>query len=175
MQNPHPLLVHFPIAFLIAFAVATFLALVVRRPGLERFARACLFVGSAAAAVTVISGFLAEQRVAPVAAAAEAIGEHRLFAYTTLAVAALLSALAAIAPRHPSRTAAFRVALAGGAVVLIVALVMTAHEGGELVHEFGVGTAMTGPDGPLHEGGQPGDAAPRATNDAPAPTGEDFR
>jgi uncharacterized membrane protein len=174
VQNPHPLLVHFPIAFLCAFAVAALLALVVRRPGLDRFARACLFTGTAAAAVTVVSGFLAEQRVAPVAAAAHAIGEHRLLAYATLLVAALLSALAAVAPRHPARAAAFRLGQAGGAVVLLTVLVLTAREGGELVHEFGVGTALTGPGGRLHEGAAPG-VAPRAGEGAPAPTGEDFR
>lgn len=174
MQNPHPLLVHFPIAFLAAFAAATLLGLVVRRPGLAGFARSSLFVGAAAAALATGSGFLAEQGVAPVAAAAGSIAEHRLFAYLTLALAALLCALEAVAPRHPGRAGAFRAARAVGALLLLGILVQTAHEGGELVHEHGVGTALTAPGGPLHEGA-PAGVAPRPAPGAPAPTGRDFR
>ena len=161
VQNPHPLLVHFPIAFLSTFVVATLLSLVVRRPGLERFARACLFVGAAAAGVTVVSGFLAEQGVARVAAAQDALDEHRLAGYGVLALAAVLVALAVVTPRRPARAGAFRGAAAVLALALGATLVLAAHEGGELVHEYGVGTGMTAPGGPLHE-----------TNDPDLPTGK---
>ncbi|MEO6463452.1 MAG: DUF2231 domain-containing protein, partial [Candidatus Eisenbacteria bacterium] len=126
MQNPHPLLVHFPIAFLIAFALATLLALVVRRPGLAAFARACLFVGTAAAAVTVLSGFLAEQSVAPVARARPDIEDHRLFGYGVLSLSGLLTALAVIAPRHAARAGLVRAAQSVGSLVLLVVLWLTA-------------------------------------------------
>ena len=172
MQNPHPLLVHFPIAFLFGFVAATFLALVVRHPGVERFARACLFVGTAAAGVAVISGFLAEQTVARVAGAANELAKHRLAGYTTLALAAVLTAVAAVAPRHPQRAGAIRGATLAGALALGGTLLFTAKEGGELVHEYGVGTHLTGPNGPLHEAEA---AAPAAPDDAPKPTGKDFR
>ena len=172
MQNPHPLLVHYPIAFLSAFVAATLLAFVVRRPGVERFARACLFVGAACAAVTVASGFLAEQSVARVAAAQGAIEKHRLAGYGVLALAALLVGLAVVAPRHPSRDGVFRATTAALALVLGGTLLFAAHEGGELVHDHGVGTRMTAPGGPLHEGA-PSDAPARDT--APNPTGRDFR
>ncbi len=175
MQNPHPLLVHFPIAFLVAFAVSALLLLVLPHPGLDRFARASLFVGTAAAALAVVSGFFAEQTVAPVRAAAETIGEHRLLAYGTLLVAAALTALAVIAPRHPAWAGRFRAAQGVGALALLGLVVMTAREGGELVHEFGVGTALTAPGGPVHDVGAPKRATPQATNDAPAPSGKDFR
>jgi len=176
VQNPHPLLVHFPIAFLVAFAGGALLSLVLPHPGIERFARTCLFVGTAAAAVVVVSGFLAEQSVARVAAAAEPIAEHRLFGYGTLITAAALTALAVIAPRHPARAGALKMIQGAGAVVVLALLFLTAHEGGELVHEFGVGTALTAPGGPLHEtGGGRDSAAPRTPGDAPAPSGKDFR
>ena len=172
MQNPHPLLVHFPIAFLLAFAAATLLALFVHRPGLVAFARACLYLGTAAAAVTVVTGFLAEQTVAPVAAARGDIEKHRTFGYVVLGLSAVLSALAAVAPRFPARAGQFRTVLAVGAVAVAGFLYLAGEEGGELVHEHGVGTRMTAPGGPLHEA--PGDA-PRAPEDAPAPTRRDFR
>jgi len=174
VQNPHPLLVHFPIAFLTAFAVSALLLLVVRRNGLERFARASLFVGTAAAAVTVISGFLAEQSVAPVRAAAQDIEKHRLAGYAVLATAAALSALAFLEPKFAARAGALRAGRAIGALVLLAALLLAGAEGGELVHEHGVGTALTAPGGPLHDPAA-ADTAPRGTDDAPAPTGKDFR
>jgi uncharacterized membrane protein len=174
VQNPHPLLVHFPIAFLLAFGAATLLSLVVHRPGLTAFARACLFLGTAAAAVTVVSGFLAEQSVARVAAARGEIEEHRTFGYVVLGLAASLSALAAVAPRFPARAGQLRVLEAVGAVAIVVFVFLAAEEGGELVHEHGVGTKLTAPGGPLHEPATPGGER-GAPEGAPAPTGRDFR
>ena len=173
MQNPHPLLVHFPIAFLVAFGLATLLALVVHRPGLAAFSRACLFVGTAGAAVAVLSGFLAEQSVAPVARARHHVEDHRLFGYGVLLLSGLLTSLAVIAPRHAARAGTLRAAQAIGSCALLVVLWLAAHEGGELVHEHGVGTELTAPGGPLHEGATPGPT--QVPNDAPAPSRRDFR
>lgn len=175
MQNPHPLLVHYPIAFLVVFAVSTLLLLVRPRPGLDRFARACLFVGTAAAALTVISGFLAEQNVAPVRAAAEPLTTHRTAGYVVLATACALTALAIVEPRLAARAGLLRATRSIGALVLLAALFLAGKEGGELVFEHGVGTRMTAPGGPLHDKSAPPSAAPQATGDAPAPSGKDFR
>ncbi len=172
MQNPHPLVVHFPIAFLFGFVAATLLALVVRRPGLDQFARACLFVGTAAAGVAVVTGFLADQTVARVSDAASPLGKHRVAGYAVLGLSALLTALAVVARRHPARAATFRTAGLAGALVLGGTLFFAAKEGGELVHDYGVGTRLTGPDGPLHETQA---ANPAQPDDAPKPTGKDFR
>ena len=174
MQNPHPLLVHFPVAFLFGFVAATLLALVVHRPGVERFARACLFVGTAAAGVAVVSGFLAEQTVARVADAASELDKHRLAGYSVLALSAVLTALTVVAPRHPQRAGVIRGATLAGALALGGTLLFAAKEGGELVHHYGVGTRLTGPNGPLHEA-QTGHRGPAAPEGAPAPTGKDFR
>lgn len=174
MQNAHPLVVHFPIAFLAGFAAATLLALVVRRPGLERFARACLYVGTPAAAVAVISGFYADQTVAPVAAAQGALGKHRLAGYGVLALASTLTALHVVAPRHPGRAGLVRTLSVVGAIAIGGTLWYAAHEGGELVHDYGVGTRMTGPGGPLAEDPS-SPAPPPPTDTAPRPTRSDFR
>jgi uncharacterized membrane protein len=175
VQNPHPLLVHYPIAFLVVFAVSTLLLLVRPRPGLDRFARACLFVGTAAAALTVISGFLAEQNVAPVRAAAEPLTTHRTAGYVVLATACALTALAIVEPRLAARAGLLRATRSIGALVLLAALFLAGKEGGELVFEHGVGTRMTAPGGPLHDPSAPPSTKPQATGDAPAPSGKDFR
>jgi uncharacterized membrane protein len=175
VQNPHPLLVHYPIAFLAAFAVSALILLVRPRPGLASFARACLFVGTAAAGLAVVSGFLAEQSVAPVRSAAEPIATHRTAGYVVLATACALTALAIVEPRLTARAGLVRAARSIGALVLLVALVAAGKEGGELVFEHGVGTRMTAPGGALHDPAAPPTTKPQATGDAPAPSGQDFR
>jgi uncharacterized membrane protein len=173
VQNPHPLVVHFPIAFLVAACLATFLHAWLRRDGLRRFARASLFLGTAAAGIAVLTGFLAEQSVAPVARAAEAMGEHRTYGYLVLGCAAALTVLAVLEARLAARAALATSARLLGHAALLLVVVLAAHEGGELVHGFGVGTALTAPGGPLAEKAPP--LQPTAPKDAPVPSGSDFR
>jgi len=172
VQNFHPLFTHFPIALLLTSVAATFAGALLKRPNAPALARALLYLGTVAAAVTVVTGFLAAQSVAPVAGTQHTIEEHQNYAYVLLGVAAALSAWTFVSWRRAQ--AAPRPAglwlIAQLALALLVAL--TANEGGELVHEHGVGTRMTAPGGPLHDA-----AATRAPADstAPMPTGRDFK
>lgn len=172
MQNLHPLLVHFPIAFLLGSVVAALLAHANGRPGAHLVARALLYAGTLAAALTALNGFFSAQAVAPVAGMREVIAEHQTFAYVLLALACFLSGWSLVSWRRrrlPPKPAALWL---GGQAALLALLVLTAMEGGELVHELGVGTKLTAPGGPLHDpaaGDAPVDSA------APRPTGRDFR
>lgn len=171
MQNGHPLVIHFPLAFLTVAALAVLAGTFVRPAWLVPFARVCLYVGTLGAIVAVISGFFAAQTVARVAAAAEELSEHQTYGYTTLGVAAALSAWSLVARRrgHASPRPAALWLL--GNVALLAAVFATGNEGGELVHEYGVGTALTAPAGPLHEG--EAGTAPQARDSVP--TARDFR
>ena len=91
MQNPHPLVVHFPLALLLTSATAALYGTLRRAEGATAFARALLYLGTAACAVAVVTGFLAAQSVTRVARATEAVGEHQNFAYALLALACVLS------------------------------------------------------------------------------------
>jgi uncharacterized membrane protein len=173
VQNPHPLVVHFPLALLLTSVVAALYAAARGAGAVAGFARALLWLGTAACAVAVITGFLAAQSVAPVKAAADTIHEHQNFAYALLALAATLSGWSFVAwmrthaaPRPTSLWVAAQVALG-------VLLVLTGRDGGRLVHNYGVGTALTAPGGQLHESRA---AAPTPTSPAapPRPAGSDF-
>ncbi len=173
MQNVHPLLVHFPIALLLTSVAATFTGALLRRPTAPGVARALLYLGTLAAAVTVVSGFLAAQSVARVHGTREIIEEHQNYAYVLLGIAAALSAWSIISWRRAQaapRPVWLWLALQ---LAMVLFVVLTGNEGGELVHEHGVGTKLTAPGGPLHETAAVS-AAP-IDSSAPRPTGRDFR
>ena len=173
MQNFHPLFVHFPIALLLTSVAAAFAGALLKRPDAPGVARALLYLGTLAAAVTVVTGFLAAQHVAPVAGTKDILSEHQNYAYGLLAAAVALSAWSFVAWRRaqaaPRPTWSWLLAQLG----LVVLVVLTANEGGELVHEHGVGTSLTAPGGPLHNPAA-AHAAP-ADSTAPKPTGRDFK
>ena len=172
MQNFHPLLVHFPIAFLLGSVLAALVAHFSGRPGAHLVARVLLYAGTLAATFTALNGFFSAQAVAPVAGMREVIEEHQTYAYVLLAIACFLSGWSLVSWRRrrlPPKPAALWLV---GQAALVALLVLTAKEGGELVHELGVGTKLTAPGGPLFDpaaGGAPADTS------APNPTGRDFR
>jgi len=172
MQNFHPLFVHFPIALLFTSAVVALWAQATRRPGAHLVARVLLWLGTLGAAAAVVTGFLGEQSVARVTGAHDVIEEHERYAYILLGLSALLSAWAIVSWRRRGAPPAPAALWILGQVALLAMLVLTANEGGELVHELGVGTKLTAPGGPLYDAAA--QAAPADTS-APNPTGKDFR
>jgi uncharacterized membrane protein len=149
MQNFHPLLVHFPIALLLLAALLELLRLVTRRPHFAPAAGWFLYLGALAAVFAAGSGWLAEQTVAPVAAAHEELEKHEKFGYVTLGVAAALVFWRVATGRRGGPRPRWLYTLTLLALAGLVAL--TAHEGGELVYQHGVGTRITAPGGPLAE------------------------
>jgi uncharacterized membrane protein len=168
MQNFHPLIVHFPIVLLLLAALFELLRLFLRRDPFDQLARWSLYLGALAAVAGAASGWVAEQTVAPVAAAHEVLEKHEKAGYVTAGFAAVLLSWRVATGRRggPRPRWIFTVAL----LALAALVAFTAHEGGELVYEHGVGTSITAPDGPLAE--DPA-AQPQTTPDVP--TGKDFR
>jgi uncharacterized membrane protein len=166
MQNFHPLFVHFPVAFLAAALVAEALYVARRRRALDAFARWLLYLGTAAAAATVLSGWLGLQTVARVRAAHDALAAHERLGYLVLGTSAVLAFWrAGTGPRGgPAPRWLFLLGLAG----LLGLVVRTAQLGGALVYEHGVGTALTAPGGPLAE-------EPDTTAGRRPPAGDEFR
>jgi uncharacterized membrane protein len=169
MQNIHPMIVHFPIALLFLAGIFELVYLFLRKPEFDLVGRWLLYLGTIGAGLAALSGWLGEQTVAPVAAAHDVIEKHQRFAYFTLGISALLSFWrAATQPRGGPRP---RPLFAAGLVVLLTLLWYTGHEGGELVFEYGVGTEMTEPEGPLGEDPE----AASDHSDPDVPTSKDFK
>jgi len=182
VQNPHPLVVHFPLALLLVSAAAALWGTLRRAESAAAFARALLYLGTLACAVAVVTGFLAAQSVTRVQRALDTVSEHQNFAYALLALACLLSGWAFVAAHRLRRAPGPRALWLAGQLALATLVVLTGKEGGELVHRFGVGTALTARGGPLFEAPAPAPGATAGTaadstspHAPPRPSGRDFR
>lgn len=63
LANIHPLLVHFPIAFLSLFVLIDFIGTVAKKMALRQFAGSLLYLGTFFSVLTVIAGFSAAETV----------------------------------------------------------------------------------------------------------------
>lgn len=150
----HPLLVHFPIALLVVTPVALLVALFVPRIRREvcigSFALAAL--GTLSLVLAAAAGEAAGEAAKHTAAVQQVLEEHEELAETARTLFIVLTVMLGVVVWGPSlrkrrlpqgvETVLVVVMLAffaGGVVVLANA----AHQGGRLVHEFGVRAAMS--------------------------------
>lgn len=146
--NIHPMIVHFPIAFLLGAIGADLLSLVVRRWAWLRPATVALYViGGASAVLTYVTGTWAADAVSVPAEAQSVLTEHSNLAWWTMwffGVYALLRLGA-----HLWSTTEGRVAVQG--VLFLVALggsyllYETGDHGAEMVYRHGVGVQQAAP------------------------------
>ena len=135
--NLHPLLVHFPIALLIASFLFDLIAALSKRDTFEKAAFWNLTFGLIAAAVTAVAGLQAEESVPPFPAMRETVERHETLAFITLGAFALLF-LWRVA-KGGKLFVRFRVYYLLLAFIGVLSLSATAYYGGELVYKFGVG------------------------------------
>jgi len=151
----HPLVVHFPIALLFVAPVFVVIA-AARRSRWTPFGASALVLialGTLSIMVAMSTGEAAEDAAEAVADADAVLDEHEelaerarlIFVGLTVLYAALL-----LAPRLTAQAATARYAVIANLVFLapylagLAALANTAHEGGRLVHEFGVRAPVAG-------------------------------
>jgi uncharacterized membrane protein len=151
----HPLVVHFPVALLLVAPLLILLSLIPGRfsLGLSLSAFGLLLLGTIGAWVAVETGEAAEDFAKGIAGADAVLDRHEdlaeitrnAFTALTLVYGGLVAAGIFVRkplPKFlmPSLTGVYL--LAYGAACIVLA--NTAHEGGRLVHEFGVRSAMKG-------------------------------
>ncbi len=124
----HPVLVHFPIALILAAAAAELIAIHTRRAAWRAIAVANVRAGAAMGAFTAIAGWgLAS---APFVEPTRLLAWHR---WTGIAGAAVAISAALLSPRSqvesPRSVLAYQAALFGGAAIVAIA----GHLGGTLV------------------------------------------
>lgn len=140
----HPVAVHFPIALLFA---GLGLRLAQLRKGAASWqAEACswaLWLGTASAWAAFGLGLLAEETAPHVPAAWEALYDHELSAKWTLA---LFTALCVVRWAERGKALPRRFAAASLALWLAACgvLARTAHLGGRVVYDFGMGVVLEG-------------------------------
>jgi uncharacterized membrane protein len=137
LQNYHPLLVHFPIAFIYGAALLYFLAWILANDGLKWAAFSMLVLGALSAAVTLASGFYA----APGLMIAQSVREELLRHHKRLMVAAssvtgALTIWALIARPMPTR---LRAIFLLGLVLVVLLIASGADFGGAMVYGYNAG------------------------------------
>lgn len=137
MPNIHPLLVHFPIAFLLGALVLQALGVLSGREDWQRTARVLLYLGAIGAVAAATSGWFAEETVEHSEASHEVLELHQTLMLITTSLAVVLAVVAWFGKRINGRQ--LQVFLLVG--LLMVALIMTlgADRGGQLVYQFATG------------------------------------
>lgn len=157
IQNIHPLLVHFPIAFLSAFFALDLIGTLAKKAQWRAAASWLLYFGTIATVLTVVSGFMAADSVAHGENVHDLMERLEQTGIAVLVIAVLLS-IWRIAGGGVIRGAANGFFLASTAL-LCALTALSADLGGLLVYKYGVGVAaVTQPeDGHVHALGHSGD------------------
>jgi uncharacterized membrane protein len=146
MDNIHPLLVHFPIAFLSAFFVLDLVGTLAKKPQWRSVAGWFLYFGTVAAFFTVIAGFIAASSVPHGQNVHDIMEHHEHFGISVLSLAVVLSAW-----RMKSGGL-----IRGGAnsfflilsALMCVLMMLGADLGGLMVYHYGVAVeAVQAPEG----------------------------
>ncbi|HSA59312.1 MAG TPA: DUF2231 domain-containing protein [bacterium] len=142
LQNPHPLVVHFPIAFLLGAVFLYMLSIAVRREGMAKSAFACLLLGAISALVAAGTGLYAEEGVMVGRSVRAALLEpHEQWMLTATGLSVVLALWAGWRRPMPQRGKSFFLILL---VVLLAVIAKGADFGGRMVYEYNAGGSACG-------------------------------
>jgi uncharacterized membrane protein len=152
LDNIHPLLVHFPIAFLSMFFVLDVIATLFKKPHWRDIANYFLYFGAVGACFTVIAGFEAAYSVDHNAVVHEIMLRHQYLGVSVLILAVFLSLWRLKSSAEISGGANHFFLILSGLMGLL--LILGADLGGQMVYNYGtaVQTVQT-PDDCHHEVG----------------------
>jgi len=137
LQNIHPLVVHFPIAFLVVSALFYIAAWIFRRDSLANIAFTMLIVGAVSAAVAVGTGLYAEDGVMVSRSVREnLLDKHKTLMLVVLGLSWALAIWAILAQSFPSKG---RIAFLLIFLVLLGVLLYGADYGGRMVYDYNAG------------------------------------
>jgi uncharacterized membrane protein len=137
LQNIHPLVIHFPIAFVSGSALFYVLALLTKRETMATTAFSLLIVGAMGAAVAVGTGIYAEPSVilAP-SVRGHLLEKHQDFMIITLCVSIILAIWSIIARPFPQKGRALFVLLL---FALLGVMSVGADYGARMVYDYNAG------------------------------------
>jgi uncharacterized membrane protein len=136
-SNVHPLIVHFPIAFLIGFLLLEVIGLAFRNIAIRQIASGMLYLGAVGAVAAATAGLIAEETVPHGAAVHEIMEWHERLGLTVASLAVVMAVWrAASGVRFSAMALALHLFLAG---IIAVCLFFAADLGGLMVYQYGVG------------------------------------
>jgi uncharacterized membrane protein len=136
MQNIHPMLVHFPLAFLSAFFVLDLAGSLFHKPNWRAVASWLLYLGAVAAIFTATAGFIAADSVPHGGNVHEIMENHENFGIAVVILSVLLSGWRALkggAIEGPANSLFLILA-----AVMCGVMVLGADLGGLMVYRYGV-------------------------------------
>ena len=137
LQNIHPLVIHFPIAFLMGAALLYFSAWLFKSGPLGQPAFVLLVMGALSLAVSVATGLYAERGVMISLSVREHLLEpHEKAMLTTSAICAILAVWATIARPFPKKGRPLFLFLL---LVMIGVMTVGADFGGRMVYDYNAG------------------------------------
>lgn len=135
MENIHPLLVHFPIAFLTVFFLMDAVACLAKKPHWRTAASYFLYFGAVGAIFTVIAGFIAAYSVIHSETVHHIMERHEHFGLSVLTLAVVLSAWRLKSGAlMTGRANTFFLILSG---LMCLLLTLGADLGGYMVYNYG--------------------------------------
>jgi uncharacterized membrane protein len=164
--NVHPLIVHFPIAFLSAFLLLEILGLVLRRPALRTVASGLLYLGAVGAVAAAAAGLVAEDIVPHGGAVHEIMEWHERLGLTVAALSVILAVWRAVSGGRFASSMALGLHLTM-AVILNLCLVLGADLGGLMVYQYGVGVKSLQDEREIHQHAHDGADVHQAAEPAP--------
>lgn len=135
--NVHPLIVHFPIAFLTAFLLLEVIGLAFRSAAVRQVASGMLYLGALGAVAAAAAGLIAEGSVPHGEGVHEILEWHERAGLTVAGLSVVLAVWRALArARFSSMGQALHLFLAG---IVMICLILGADLGGMMVYQYGVG------------------------------------
>ena len=136
MVNIHPLVVHFPIAFLLAFFLADLFGTLFRQECLRKFAGGLLYLGTIFAGAAVAAGLIAEESVAHGENVHLILEKHETLGISVLTISVILSIWRLLSKGEVKRI--MNVIYLFFAMILSLLILLTADYGGMMVYKHGV-------------------------------------
>lgn len=150
--NIHPMIVHFPIAFLSAFLLVEIAGMVAGKPAWRQTASVLLYLGAFGAVAAVAAGLIAEALVPHGREVHDILELHELLGITLAIIAVGLAVWRTLGGWHCATSMAQ--ALRGLLMAMLaVFLLLGADLGGLMVYRYGVGVVIVQP-GDEHSHGQ---------------------
>ena len=154
LQNPHPIVVHFPIAFLYGAALFYFAAWIVRRDSIAWAALSLLALGLATSLIALATGLWSSGGVMLDPSVKENVMEpHMRLMIAMAAVTAVLTLWAFI--RRPMPSSGGRYLFLFGLLLMIVLLTKGADYGGMMVFDYNGGGGACSQPIPYNPNGAP--------------------
>jgi len=137
LDNFHPLVVHFPIAFLSVFFFVNLIASIWKNQASQQLASYLLYLGTFSAFLAVIAGFIAERSVAHGDNVHAIMEKHEFFGLITLGLASFLSGWQFLKHKTHSQNNTHPLFLVLSAL-LCLSLSLGADLGGLMVYQYGI-------------------------------------